>query len=50
MLDWGFYFYTTPGSPLREYLGGEGSARRVYFSREAERQWDDPVFSMPTDR
>jgi hypothetical protein len=29
-----FYFFTTPGSPLREYLCAEGSAQRLFFSRE----------------
>jgi 4-amino-4-deoxy-L-arabinose transferase-like glycosyltransferase len=50
VLDWGFYFYTVPGSPLREYLRDAGRGQRVFLSREARKQWRDPVFSIPTDR
>jgi 4-amino-4-deoxy-L-arabinose transferase-like glycosyltransferase len=50
VVDWGFYFYTVPGSPLREYLGGEGRRQRAFFSSEAREQWDAPVFTLPMDR
>ncbi|MGH7789710.1 MAG: ArnT family glycosyltransferase [Candidatus Binatia bacterium] len=46
VIDWSFYFFTRPGSPLRVYLEGEGSAQRLFFSPEALKQWDDPVLSM----
>jgi hypothetical protein len=50
VVDWGFYFYTVPGSPLRQYLAGEGSRQRAFFSSEAKAQWDAPVFTLPMDR
>jgi hypothetical protein len=46
VIDWAFYFFTRPGSLLREYLAGEGSAQRVFFSPEAVQQWDRPLLRM----
>ena len=42
LVDWAFYFFTRPGSPLRSYLGGEGSQQRIFFSPEAQDQWNSP--------
>ena len=46
IVDWSFYFFTRPGSPLRRYLAEEGSAQRLFFSPEAVEQWDRPVLQM----
>ncbi len=46
VIDWAFYFFTRPGSRLREYLAGEGSAQRLYFSPDAVQQWDRPLLRM----
>ena len=46
MIDWAFYFFTRPGSALREYLAGEGNDRRLFFSPQALAQWDRPLLSM----
>jgi hypothetical protein len=46
VIDWGFYFFTRPGSALRDYLHGEGSEQKLFFSPEALEQWDRPVFAM----
>jgi hypothetical protein len=42
VVDWAFYFFTRPGSPLRSYLSGEGSQQRIFFSPEAQDQWNSP--------
>jgi 4-amino-4-deoxy-L-arabinose transferase-like glycosyltransferase len=42
VVDWAFYFFTRPGSPLRRYLSGEGARQRLFFSSEAIAQWDRP--------
>jgi 4-amino-4-deoxy-L-arabinose transferase-like glycosyltransferase len=46
VVDWAFYFFTRPGSRLREYLAGEGSAQRLFFSPDAVEQWDRPLLRM----
>lgn len=46
VVDWAFYFFTRPGSRLREYLAGEGGAQRLFFSPESVEQWDRPVLRM----
>jgi 4-amino-4-deoxy-L-arabinose transferase-like glycosyltransferase len=46
VIDWAFYFFTRPGSRLRAYLAGEGSAQRVFFSPDAVQQWDRPLLRM----
>ncbi len=46
VIDWAFYFFTRPGSALREYLAGEGSDQRLFFSPQALEQWDRPLLSM----
>jgi hypothetical protein len=46
VVDWAFYFFTRPGSALRAYLSGEGSAQRLFFSPDAVEQWDRPVLRM----
>jgi hypothetical protein len=46
VVDWAFYFFTRPGSALRDYLAGEGSAQQLFFSPDALRQWDRPQFTM----
>lgn len=46
VVDWSFYFFTRPGSPLRSYLAGEGSAQRLFFSPDAVEQWDRPLLRM----
>lgn len=46
VVDWAFYFFTRPGSPLRAYLAGEGSAHRLFFSPESVEQWDKPLLRM----
>jgi len=46
VVDWGFYFFTRPGSPLRAYLEGEGAAQRLFFSPEAIWQWNEPLLRM----
>ena len=46
VIDWAFYFFTRPGSALREYLAGEGNDRRLFFSPQALAQWDRPLLSM----
>jgi hypothetical protein len=46
VVDWAFYFFTRPGSPLRQYLAGEGSAQRLFFSPDAVEQWDRPLLRM----
>jgi 4-amino-4-deoxy-L-arabinose transferase-like glycosyltransferase len=42
VVDWAFYFFTRPGSPLRRYLSDEGSRQRLFFSEDAVLQWDRP--------
>lgn len=46
VIDWSFYFFTRPGSPLRTYLAGEGSAQRLFFSPDSVEQWDRPLLRM----
>ena len=46
VVDWAFYFFTRPGSALRTYLAGEGSAHRLFFSPESVEQWDRPLLRM----
>ena len=46
VIDWAFYFFTRPGSPLRRYLAGEGSGQRLFFSPEAVDQWDRPLLQL----
>jgi 4-amino-4-deoxy-L-arabinose transferase-like glycosyltransferase len=46
VIDWAFYFFTRPGSAVREYLGGEGSEQRLFFSPPALEQWNRPLLSM----
>jgi hypothetical protein len=46
LVDWGFYFFTRPGSPLRTYLANEGSPQRLFWSPQAQAQWDQPVLTM----
>lgn len=46
VVDWAFYFFTRPGSRLRAYLAGEGSAQRLFFSPDAVAQWDRPLLRM----
>lgn len=46
VVDWAFYFFTRPGSRLREYLAAEGSAQRLYFSPEAMEQWNRPLLRL----
>jgi hypothetical protein len=46
VIDWAFYFFTRPGSALREYLHGEGRERRLFFSPAALEQWDRPMLTM----
>jgi hypothetical protein len=43
VVDWAFYYFTRPGSPLRAYLDGEGGAQRLFFSPEAMEQWGKPL-------
>lgn len=50
VIDWAFYFFTRPGSALREYARAEGSAQRLFFSPEALEQWDRAALSMPAAR
>jgi hypothetical protein len=46
VIDWAFYFFTRPGSPLRRWLEGPGRGQRLFFSPEALRQWDEPLLRM----
>jgi 4-amino-4-deoxy-L-arabinose transferase-like glycosyltransferase len=46
VIDWAFYFFTRPGSPLRRYLAAEGSGQRLFFSPEALQQWERPLLQM----
>lgn len=46
VVDWAFYFFTRPGSPLRAYLAGEGERQRLFFSPDAVTQWDRPILHM----
>lgn len=46
VVDWGFYFFTRPGSPLRAYLDGEGARQRLFFSPDAVVQWNQPLLRM----
>jgi hypothetical protein len=46
VVDWAFYIFTRPGSPLRSYLQGEGSQQRIFFSPEARDQWNSPALWM----
>jgi 4-amino-4-deoxy-L-arabinose transferase-like glycosyltransferase len=46
VVDWAFYFFTRPGSPLRRYLEGEGHAQRLFFSPDAVEQWNRPLLTM----
>jgi 4-amino-4-deoxy-L-arabinose transferase-like glycosyltransferase len=46
VVDWAFYFFTRPGSPLRNYLASDGRGRRLFFSPDALEQWDRPLLSM----
>ena len=50
IIDWGFFFFTRPGSALREYLAGEGSSQRLFFSPQAMEQWDRPGYRAPPFR
>jgi 4-amino-4-deoxy-L-arabinose transferase-like glycosyltransferase len=50
VIDWAFYFFTRHGSPLREYLAGEGSGQRLFFSEDAVAQWDRPLLQMSPNR
>jgi 4-amino-4-deoxy-L-arabinose transferase-like glycosyltransferase len=47
VVDWAFYYFTRPGSSLREYLNGEGRDQRYFFSAQAAEQWDRPDLMMP---
>jgi 4-amino-4-deoxy-L-arabinose transferase-like glycosyltransferase len=40
VIDFWYYFFTRPGSALRAYLQGDGSAQRVFFSEQALAQWE----------
>ena len=46
VIDFWFYYFTRPGSALREYLHGEGSGRRLFFSPEALAMWDQPAITL----
>jgi hypothetical protein len=46
VIDFWYYFFTRPGSPLRTYLRGDGAARAVFFSRQAAAQWDEPYITI----
>jgi hypothetical protein len=46
VVDWAFYFFTRPGSPLRAYLDGEGNAQRLFFSPDALEQWGRPLLTI----
>jgi 4-amino-4-deoxy-L-arabinose transferase-like glycosyltransferase len=46
VIDWAFYFFTRPGSRLRQYLAEEARARRLFFSQDALDQWSRPRFTM----
>jgi 4-amino-4-deoxy-L-arabinose transferase-like glycosyltransferase len=46
VIDWAFYFFSRPGSPLRRYLSDEGAGQRLFFSPDAIEQWDRPVLTM----
>ena len=46
VIDWAFYFFSRPGSPLRRYLSEEGAGQRLFFSPEAIEQWDRPLLTM----
>jgi 4-amino-4-deoxy-L-arabinose transferase-like glycosyltransferase len=50
IVDWAFYYFTRPGSRLRAYLEGEGSAQRLFFSPDAVAQWDRPLLRMSAFR
>ena len=50
IVDWAFYYFTRPGSALRAYLEGEGSAQRLFFSPDAVAQWDRPLLRMSAFR
>jgi len=45
VVDFWFYYFTRPGSPLRDYLRGEGSSQQLFFSPEALEQWDNPYIT-----
>ena len=45
MIDFWFYYFTRPGSLLRDYLRGEGSGQQLFFSPEALEQWDQPYIT-----
>jgi hypothetical protein len=49
LVDWSFYFFTRPGSPLRAYLEDDGKAQRLFSSREARAQWNRPLLTMPPE-
>jgi len=42
VVDFWYYYFTQPGSALREYLRAEGGGRTVFFSPDALAQWDHP--------
>ena len=42
VVDFWYYFFDRPGSPLRSYLHGEGSGQVLFFSPQAMAQWDRP--------
>jgi hypothetical protein len=46
VVDWAFYFFTRPGSPLRAYLDGEGKAQLLFFSPDAMERWKEPSIRM----
>ncbi len=45
VIDFWFYYFTRPGSALRDYLRGEGSSQQLFFSPEALEQWDQPYIT-----
>lgn len=50
IVDWGFFFFTRPGSALREYLAAEGSSQLLFFSPQAMEQWNRPGYVTPSFR
>jgi hypothetical protein len=46
VIDFWYYFFTRPGSPVRTYLRGEGSGQPLFFSPQALAQWDEPYIRI----
>jgi hypothetical protein len=46
VVDFWYYFFTRPGSALRDFLRGEGMAQLVFFSPQAAAQWHQQAITI----